>query len=64
MKTKKLFYSSTTLAAFFIAALVLVNTNYTKTATEYTKTAEQKVVSTSPSDGEMNVSRNTVIEIG
>jgi len=59
----KIPHISTTLAAVFLAVFVIVSANQTIVAQDSSSNNQPTVVSTSPSDGEVDVARNIVIEI-
>lgn len=63
MRENKLFYFSTSFAALFMAVFMIGSINQSIVTQEKTGDKELTVVSTNPSDGEMDVARNIVIEI-
>jgi len=63
MRTQNISYVSTAIAAFFMAVFATGSINQSIVNQEKSNTNESTVVSTSPSDGEEDVSRNVVIEI-
>ena len=63
MRTNKVFYFSTSFAAFFMAVFMIGSINQSIVTPEKSAANEPTVESTSPSDGEEDVARNVVIEI-
>jgi len=63
MRTNKVFYFSTSFAAFFMAVFMMGSINQSPVTPEKSAANEPTVESTSPSDGEEDVARNVVIEI-
>jgi len=63
MRENKFFYFSTSFAALFMAVFMIGSINQSIVTQEKTGDDELTVVSTNPSDGEMDVARNVVIEI-
>lgn len=63
MKLKTIFYLSTTLTAFFMAVFVIGSIHQSAETPENFTNSDPTVESTMPSDGDMDVPRNVVIEI-
>jgi hypothetical protein len=63
MRSNKIFYFSTSFAAFFMAVFMIGSINQSIVTSEKSAAGEPTVVSTYPSDGDTDVARNVVIEI-
>ncbi len=64
MRAQKLFFTSTTFAALFMAVSIIGSINHQTIITpENSNNYDLTIASTSPSDGEEDVARNSVIEI-
>ncbi|MCC5942139.1 MAG: DUF3494 domain-containing protein [Balneolaceae bacterium] len=63
MRSKKITHFSTSLSALFLAVFMIGSANQSSMIQDRPANDEPTVVSTSPSDGEVNVARNIVIEI-
>ncbi len=63
MRTKKIFQFTTSFTALFFAVFIIGSVNQSTVSPERSINDEPAVVSTSPSDGEVDVARNAVIEI-
>jgi hypothetical protein len=63
MKSKNISYFSTSFAAIIMAVFIMGSINQSMVIQEKPINNEPAVVSTSPSDGEVDVARNVVIEI-
>ncbi|MCC5904633.1 MAG: DUF3494 domain-containing protein [Balneolaceae bacterium] len=63
MRLKKIFQFNTSFTALFLAVFIIGSVNQSAVSPERSINDEPAIVSTSPSDGEVNVARNAVIEI-